>query len=383
MTSTAPAASEAVAAMPARRGFRVWRTRAALVLGTLAACFAMLEVGLRVTGRYRKDGPLFGWYEQGGLSYRLQPNVDCLVEGYNPYTIHTDAQGHRVRSRDTHLPGDNPYYLMVGASDVFGEGLDFDQCFVGVAASHLRADGIDVVNLGVPGHHLLEQQALLTEFFAANAHKPVAVVVFLNHFMVADFADTQQKVLVAMGYTFNREGPWRRVAARTVLSNLSAAYCYFRDTLPAFGRSWSKPKPPDYETIYRDFSVQNPFRRPEVLGRFEAALQDMVASIRAAGARPLIVYSPTYHDFRVEQLAAEGQLDRSRFDTTFYPRIVEQFCKAHAIDLLNFRPVLQQLADAKRTLNLENNPHYNAPVSRLLGEALYGWLTFLLPGSKK
>ena len=45
-----------------------WIVKCLLVIGTLMVCLAILEIGLRVTGRHRSDG-LVGFHAPRGVSY--------------------------------------------------------------------------------------------------------------------------------------------------------------------------------------------------------------------------------------------------------------------------------------------------------------------------
>src|SRR5687767_10585053 len=55
-----------------------WRVKCLLILGTVLLCMVILEVGLRVTGRYRM-GAVSGYLAEGGLSYVLKKNATKTV----------------------------------------------------------------------------------------------------------------------------------------------------------------------------------------------------------------------------------------------------------------------------------------------------------------
>ncbi len=141
-----------------------------VVLGTLALCLAILEVGLRVTGRYRM-GSLGGFVEQGGVSYRLEAQTPPSESSgrHVSFTVYTDELGFRYRRPGPRPLGVREYYAVLGSSEVFGNGLDYEQTFIGVLGEKLERDGIDVVNMAVGGHHLLEQISVF-EAYTSSPH---------------------------------------------------------------------------------------------------------------------------------------------------------------------------------------------------------------------
>ena len=91
-----------------------------VVLGTLAVCLAILEVGLRVTGRYQMS-TLGGFLEPGGVSYRMKANATKRIEWPRmSFTVYTDDLGFRYKRPGRRPLGAKPYYAVLGSSEVFG-----------------------------------------------------------------------------------------------------------------------------------------------------------------------------------------------------------------------------------------------------------------------
>ena len=144
-------------------GFFTRLAKCLVVVGTLVLCLAILEVGLRATGRYR-IGSVGGFWEQGGISYRLKKNVSKRIEWpAMSFTVYTDDQGFRYKHPGPRHLGTKPYWVVLGSSEVFGNGLDYEQTFIGVLGEKLERDGIEMVNMGVGGHHLLEQKSIFED----------------------------------------------------------------------------------------------------------------------------------------------------------------------------------------------------------------------------
>src|SRR6187455_734157 len=81
-----------------------------VVVGTLVLCLAILEVGLRATGRYR-IGNVGGFWEKGGISYRLKRNVSKRIEWpAMSFTVYTDDLGFRYKRTGSRPLEAKPYW---------------------------------------------------------------------------------------------------------------------------------------------------------------------------------------------------------------------------------------------------------------------------------
>jgi hypothetical protein len=127
--------------------------------------------------------------------YTFEPNSRQRVDtGETSWTVHTNAQGHRVASRETDsadsgsLPRDGanvPWALCLGDSFLFAHGVDEEESFVG----RLRADAVadlDWVNAGVPGYGPVQYRQVLEHCLKRQAPpQRVLIATFLGN----DFQD--------------------------------------------------------------------------------------------------------------------------------------------------------------------------------------------------
>ncbi len=122
------------------------------IVWTVLACLAGLEIGLRAVGR-SPTNMAEGIADQYGDSFRLKKNITKTVKlPAFSYTVHTNEYGFRDASVGPKGLMGKPFDVFLGASDVFGNGVDFEDSFVGVFAQEASKRGIGVLNLAVGGH---------------------------------------------------------------------------------------------------------------------------------------------------------------------------------------------------------------------------------------
>jgi hypothetical protein len=348
-----------------------------LVLGTLFVCVLILEIGLRMIGRY-KMGAVDGFLAPGGVSYVLQSNVTKTVTWPTlTFDVYTSDLGFRAAQPGPRHFGDKPYYAVLGSSEVFGNGLNYDDTFVGVFGQKMASNGIDVVNLAVPGHHLLEQVAVFKQFTLSAKPAPKVVIIVLNPLLMGGYDDIHSDTTVRRGELFDK-AQWRLALAKMIVANSSAAYCFFRDGIKSaqakyFGRQ-------DYALSFyvERYSTKHRIRAPEKTEDLLKELRDLERRIRSLNATPICVYAPAVGGFLLNDLKAKGKLDGTLFDTAFFADLARKHCEAEGIQFINLEPLLQQSYDRGEKLNFDGDAHFNGPTSASIGALLY---TLINPSS--
>jgi hypothetical protein len=351
-------------------GFFTAISKCLVVAGTFVLCLAILEIGLRATGRYR-IGSIGGFWEEGGVSYRLKENFSKRIEWpAMSFTVHTDDLGFRYKRPGSRPLGVKPYWAVLGSSEVFGNGLDYEQTFVGVLGEKLERDGIDVVNMGVGGHHLLEQMSVFEAFTSSATSQPHKVVVVLNPLFIGGYDDIHENTTVKMGELFPQDN-WRLPLAKTILSDLSADYRFFRDKFRNAQTKYFAQGDYSLSFYVERYSKKHPIRTAEKTEDFLRHLRDLEQRIRGIGATPVCVYSPAVGGFLLNELKAAGKLDGNLFDTEFFVDLAQRHSAAEGIQFVNLEPMLQKKYDKGDKLNFEADAHFNGPTSRVIGEYLY------------
>jgi hypothetical protein len=355
-----------VAHSPLRRAL----IKLAVVAGTVLICLIILEIGLRVMDRYPMDNHE-GYFAQGGISYVLKKNVTKkVIWPTMSFKVYTSDVGFRSSKPGPRNLGQRPYYVALGASDVFGNGLDYEQTFVGILDGKMQQQGIDVVNMGVAGHHLPEQAALLKSFVSSTTNPPQAVVVIFNPLFIGGYDDIHTNVLVKRGDLFEGDD-WRMALIRKFLANTSAAYCFFRDGIRHAQKKFIGREDFALSFYIERFSSKHRIHRPEKTQEFLKQLKELDQYIRSVNATPIFVYCPPSGGFLLNDLKAKGKIDGSLFDTQFFADLIENYCKAEGVRYIDLHPLVQARYDKGEKLNFDADGHFNGPTSRLVGEYLY------------
>ena len=340
------------------------------VLATLIVCLLILEVGLRAVGR-RPTNTADGIYEQDGDSFQLKRNATKLIRyPAFSYTVYTNAYGFRDRSTGPKDLRGRPFYAFLGASEVFGNGVEYDESFVGTFAAAAREKGWDVLNLATGGHNFIDQERLLRRFIAETGLKPAAVLFCANALHIPTFDQKIEHVVVKSGYVIDRTH-WQLTYARLMAGNLSSAFCFFRDGIRRIQESWFHytldSKSPEFLTA---FSKSNPIRTPERIRALEEHLAAFEAYCRQNGIEPIYVYMPLSDAFRLNAILKQIGAKPDDFDTSFYENLMQDYCQKTQHRLLNLSPLLKQAFEDGHDLRFKLDPHFNLFANRLIGEYL-------------
>jgi hypothetical protein len=364
--SSAVPASDTAAAQP--RASRLAPVVAVVI--TIVVCLLMLEFGLRWIGRYQV-GNTAGYFAQEGPYFGLKKNAAKRVDWPNiTWSVYTDEYGFRAQETGPRDLDSKPYYAFLGASDVFANGLDYEMSFVGVFASKVAADQMEVANLGVGGHHLLEQTARLKRSQTMLKHPPKYVVIALQPLLIGGYDDVHASVVVKHGALFEQDN-WRLPLLKIVLAGHSAAYSFFRDGIRnTQARYFDRP---DFSLDFyiQRYSTKHPIRRPERLADYFRHLEELENYVRCIGATPIEIYVPATGGFLLNKLKAEGKVDGSLFDTKFFRDISQRHAAEVGIKYVDLEPMLQERYDRGEKLNFDLDAHFNAPTAKAVGEYLY------------
>jgi lysophospholipase L1-like esterase len=353
-----------------------------VVAATLLACLATLEIGLRASGRSASN-VTEGIFAQHGDTYRLRRSMTKVSRTPSfRCTIRTNALGFRDRQAGAAALGPEPYFVFLGDSLTFGNGVDFADSFVGVFAETARREGLGVVNAAVAGHHLADQQEVLRELVATASAPPSWVVVVFTTPLMAASEVVNTGWVVRSGYLFPSDG-WLLSYMLVMAGNTSSAYCFFRD---AARKLLTRLSPPDLGAIIGPLEFlekEAPRAGPEAAARFERALVRLDEEIRASGASPIYVYLPSSTDLRARQLIALAGRSADRYDLRLHSDRLRRHCEASGVPLVDLQPLLEALGARRERLTFTQDPHYDAATHRAIGEALQVQLLSLARASSR
>jgi len=337
------------------RGFL--RTSLLVVLPTLVLCLTMLEVGLRLMGR-APSNVTDGIFEQWGHTYRLQANMNKLIRNASfSFTVNTNAYGFRDRVPGPRALGPAPYFAFLGDSATFANGVDYADSFVGVFAQFAVPRGIDVINLAVGGHRLLEQEKLLEDFLAVATSKPARVVIVFTDAFILHF-DLDVKTLVKDGFLLPRDN-WLIPFVKFKLQDASAAYGFFAESI----RRIQGPR--TFAGSQNHSSHGGPWALPATVARFEARLTGVDELIRKVGAKPVYVYLPVSTD--LVAIAGKNAADHDLFQPV---KLLQAHANRSGVAFIDLTPALKKLQATGEPLSFLRDPHYTAGVNHVIGQVL-------------
>jgi lysophospholipase L1-like esterase len=257
---------------------------ALLVAASSAAALLFAEAALRVAAP-QKPSWLDVYRRHPALAtYALRPGVDAVADtGETRYAVRTDADGFRV-GRAPPEGGGAPLVLALGDSYTFGQGVDYEDSYVGRLAARF-AGKLRFANAAVGGWGPVQYREEL-EYRLGAGLAPRAVLVGL--YLGNDFHDCvwSKDVPVVDGVAVARESARTWLKRRSHLYRL-VAKAYHVLAPAAADEAWHGGS-----ELYREADWER-----EPLGRAAGVLRDELAAIaaiaRERGIALLVVVLPT------------------------------------------------------------------------------------------
>lgn len=347
----------------------VFRVSLFVVFPTVLICLAGLEIGLRVLGQVPSN-TMDGFHEQFNNSYRLKKNITKIVKTPDySCTVHINELGFRDKASGPRKIGPKPYDLFLGESLTFGNGLDYEQTFVGVYAEYMESRGTNVVNLAVGGHGFLDQEELFRDFCRTERQKPVRVIICFSPLFIHGFDMPHTNMVVKNGYVFYRDN-WIIPSIRLALGNMSSAYCYFRDNIRKIQAQVSNGRLRMARDMIGYYSKDNRLAGLSAAENLESTLDRLDDLIRGVLADPIYVYLPLSTDFMLEDLVHQVGIAPGDYDLLFYYKLIEKHCLRRGIPLINTFPALEELHRKGQVLNYARDAHYNAGASQVIADCI-------------
>jgi hypothetical protein len=288
------------------------------------------------------------------------------------FTVYTSPEGLRVPKPGS-VNVDRPYYAALGASDVFGNGLDYEQTFVGVLADKLAQHKIGIVNMAVAGHHFIEQDIRFREFTKTAKRPPSAVLLFLNPLVIGGYDDIHRDSFVIRGQIWER-AEWKRAFVTGWLSEKSAAIRYFRDFYRKVQGKYLGKNDFSLDFYLQRYSSKHRLHDPKIKEDFLNKLKDFERYARSLNAEPICIYLPPVGGMYLGKLIEQGKVDAADVNVSFWNDLVREHCQAEGVRYINVEPLLQEKYDRGEKLNFDLDAHYNANASKALGDFLYDQL---------
>ena len=344
--------------------------KALMAVATLVCCLVMLELGLRALGR-SPTNMADGIADQYGDSFRLKKNITKVMKfPAFTYTVHTNGFGFRDRAVGSRDLKDRHFDVFLGASDVFGNGVNFEDSFVGIFAEEASKHGQDVLNLAVGGHYFLDQEALLKDFMRDTGLSPARIFHCVNALHIPKFDRRNQNIIVKSGYVIDKGG-WRVAYLRLMAGNISSAFCFFRDGIRRIQERYLHyevtEKSPEFLQIY---DKNNPIRKPERIRQFYDYLSRFESFCRENSIELIYIYMPLSDSFNLGKMVRQLGADPEAYDVAFYEDLIQAHCEKSGLRFVNPRPSLERCYEEGKTLRFKLDPHFNIFANRIIGDFL-------------
>ena len=331
-------------------------------------CFLLLEIGLRVTGG-RSFNISVGEYTQHGSSYRLQKNATIFHEwSTSTFTVNTNSLGARDRTVGEKDMCDRPYVVFIGDSQVFGLGVDYEESFVGVFADYAAEMGIEVLNLAVGGHFLLEQEELFRDMIKSLPKKPSVVFYTFNASSLNWFDSIHKGIVVKNGYLLS-EATWKSAYVKMMLKNNLSIYVFFREAYWSLYRSWvgtnGEVRLPKHFALY---SRESRLYDAKTVGQLEDHISQFQNYCDELGIRTVYLYVPIVDSLTIREMVTHLGKDPDDYDISIYERFMEDYCVRHGHLYFNPKSVLKEYYDQGEIMDLGRDPHYNEFSNSVVGE---------------
>ena len=263
-----------------------------------------------------------------------------------------------------------PYQVFLGASEAFGNGVDYENTFAGIFAEYASRRGMEVLNMAIGGHYFLDQKELLKDFIRITQTRPSTVLFCVNALLLPKFDRAHKDIIVVGGNLFKRDN-WRLNYLRLMLSEFSAGFCFFRDGLRKLEAKLIHYDPsrgtPEFLQIY---AKSNPIHEPEKIRQFEADLAGFEHYCENNGINLIYVYLPLIDAFDLDKIVSGLGMNPTDYDAQYYERLMVNYTKKRGLRFVNLGPVLRDYHEMGLALKFDRDPHYNEKANQIIGEYL-------------
>jgi hypothetical protein len=349
-----------------------WRPIAYLgiFVGTMIASVPLAEIAFRLLG----DEPsldlrgMYAPFDDG--SYKLASNVNTdarLASGR--LVVCTDALGFRCDAdrRFASYPGASIDVLLIGDSQGFGKGVNFEESIAGAFAGAADKQGYRVANASVGGHSFASQLLLSQRLVEKHHLKIRNFVVLLTPAMIHSSASVNRAIVGKDGRLYGALNVKTRV--RSWIKSHLVIYSRVRDAVRNLGIGVNPSK--GSALVFDFYKTEGEKAVQETFFNTLVKVKDFSDQL---GASISLVYVP----LTIEADFATVQHAAAKHNLTLDPeksfRVVSLAAQRLNLPLHDLRPVLERVYFDKQVLNVKADFHYSPVLSRNCGLALWGEL---------
>jgi len=321
----------------------------------------------------RPSQDLVGLYgDLGTGNYRLRPSTDTsALWSTGAFAVHTDELGLRCDAdrRFGSRVGDHVDFMLLGDSQGFGHGLNFEQTVAGTVAQLAEKKGYVVRNACVGGQSPLNQLDLARSL-RDDDHLKIDRYVYLFTPTGVSACSGFTRVAVGADGRLYEGAQTRLLLFRTWIKTHSVAYTRVRDAIRSSGIGVKADvQTPLVFQLYEtgDTERANKAHCEEFLSRLTAFAAD-------AGATVTLVYVPLTLEANFEAVRQAASRLRLTVDNNAPFRALSAAARRLNLSVHDLRPVLQSVYASGQQLSLLPDFHYTAALSQAAGNDIWKML---------
>ena len=330
------------------------------------------EIFFRVVGDRPSDdlSGLYSPFVDG--SYKLGPRVEThAFWSAGKFSVYTDELGLRC-DRDLRLathPGDRPDAIILGDSQGFGNGVNFEESVAGVVANLAASEGLRLANASVGGHGTRNQLALARWLRDEQNVSASTYILFATPQMVTYPESFNRSFVGSDGRLY--EGAMGTAARLRLWSKThTVVYNRWRDAFRNFGIG-TRPK----EDASQVLQVYGGGPAEEITrAKLTSFLNELRDFTQRGRARLIIAYFPLTVEADLGAVRRAAEKLHLQVDSDRPSRILSQSAKELGIPCHDLRPVLAKLHAKGEPLRLKGDFHYDRVLSKACGEELWNVL---------
>jgi len=354
----------------------VWKP-VAIIAAVWLASFAAAEFAFRAAGdRVTQDGArmyvVFGDGKpspNGASGFKLAPNAASdlnLMQGRS--IVYTNSLGLRCGVAGRSWKPGPVDVLILGDSQCFGWGLDFESTMIGQLTGIAAREGRSVQNLGIGNHYLLNQFELLRWVYDQGV-RPKRIAIVLTPYLIATAGGYVRQLVGTDGRLYNPRDPHKIGGLTSWLKMHFVTYPRMRAAVVAIvPPSWDEASDPVAIRVFRE----------DLSPQFFQKTLNIVEQIRTwayqRGIALSIAYTPMAGEYDFAPIEAATRNLNVAIQKDVPGRVASQVASRIDAPFIDVRPALAAESAAGHPLTLVGDGHYNEKTSGAAAKALYSGL---------
>jgi len=348
-----------------------WRERLPLVLiplGIFVMSMPVADAAFRLLGD-RPAAALEGLFVSfGGRNYKHAPRVSTDAHwSTGRFAVVTDDFGLRTdRARSLAARAGEPvHWIVIGDSQGFGQGVDYEESLVGGFAALAATNGIRVANAAIGGHYLANQYELFQWLRDRVGMEKTRVLLLLTPRLIETAGEFNAPRVGADGRLYGREPTsWQR--ATLWIKTQTVLYTRLRDAVRQLGLLQGERRAGTALDVYPAGAAAAIAERKLV-----DSLRAFMSAASLSATDLWIVYAPLAAELDFEPIGRMAVAKGVEVDPDAPGRIAAAAAAALQVRFLDLRSTLARLQSDGVRLSLPGDPHYSAAASRASAEAIW------------